>query len=59
MDPAASEINTDGVQEHSIRQFRSLLEDMGAEYKDVLYHNYVQWLSFGKVLKRESDVRKK
>ena len=34
------------------RQFQSFLEDIEADFTDVLYHTNVHWLSMGKVLKR-------
>ena len=39
------------------RQFKSLLEDMEAEYTDVIYHNSIRWLSLGNVLKRIWDMQ--
>ncbi|XP_025086818.1 general transcription factor II-I repeat domain-containing protein 2B-like [Pomacea canaliculata] len=39
------------------RQLKSLLEDLEAEYEDVLYHNNVGWLSLAKVLKRVWALR--
>ena len=34
------------------RQFKSFLEEIGLEYRDVPYHTEVRWLSRGKVLNR-------
>ena len=34
------------------RQFRSFLEDMNADFTEVLYHTNVRWLSMGRVLKK-------
>ena len=34
------------------RQFQSFLEEVGAEYEDLIYHCDVRWLSRGKVLER-------
>ena len=41
------------------RLFRALLEDMSAEYKDLLLHNDVRWLSKGRVLERVCDLHDK
>ena len=39
------------------RQFQSFLEDIEAEFTDVLYHTNVRWLSMGKGLKRVWDLK--
>ena len=52
MDPvmrAVTSIRACGLKH---RQFQSFLEDIEAEFTDVLYHTNVRWLSMGKVLKR-------
>uniref|UniRef100_A0AAV2JGK5 Uncharacterized protein n=1 Tax=Knipowitschia caucasica TaxID=637954 RepID=A0AAV2JGK5_KNICA len=41
----------------SHRQFRALLEEVNAQYSDVLYHQEVRWLGKGKVLKRFFELR--
>ena len=41
------------------RQFRSLLEEMNAQYQDVLYFCKVRWLSRGAMLQRFYDLRNK
>ncbi|KAJ4934941.1 hypothetical protein JOQ06_007721 [Pogonophryne albipinna] len=39
------------------RLFRSLLEEMSSEHKDLLLHNDIRWLSKGRVLERVCDLR--
>uniref|UniRef100_A0A673BZ39 DUF4371 domain-containing protein n=1 Tax=Sphaeramia orbicularis TaxID=375764 RepID=A0A673BZ39_9TELE len=39
------------------RRFRKLLTDMSAEYKDLLIHNDIRWLSKGNILKRFCELR--
>ena len=39
------------------RQFKTLLEDIDVQYRDVLYHNSVRWLSHSKVLRRVYELR--
>jgi hypothetical protein len=39
------------------RQFKSFLEEVDAEYGDLLYHSEVRWLSRGKLLERFFAIR--
>ena len=39
------------------RQFKSFLEEIGLEYRDVPYHTEVRWLSRGEVLNRCFELR--
>ena len=51
IDPIVSVVNT--IKGHSaIDNLKSLLEDVEAEFEDVIYHNNVRCLSLGKVIKR-------
>uniref|UniRef100_A0A8C4X772 SPIN-DOC-like zinc-finger domain-containing protein n=1 Tax=Erpetoichthys calabaricus TaxID=27687 RepID=A0A8C4X772_ERPCA len=52
VDPIVSVVNTIRVRTIHHRQFKSFVEDVEAEYEDVIYHNSVRWLSLGKVIKR-------
>ena len=52
IDPIVSVVNTIRARALRHRQFKSLLEDLKAEYGDVIYHNSVRWLSLKKVIKR-------
>jgi len=45
-------VNTIRARALRHRQFKSLLEDVEAEYKDVIYHCSVRWLGIGKVIKK-------
>lgn len=57
MDPVVRAVNLIRAQGLNHRQFRSFLEDIEADFTDVLYHTSVRWLSMGKVLKRVWDLK--
>ena len=52
MDPAVHAVNSIRAHRLKHRQFRSFLEDIEADFTDVLYYTNVRWLSMGIVLKR-------
>lgn len=47
------------LRSHALRhrQFQALLEEVGTEHLDVLYHNSVRWLSLGKVFDRVFELK--
>ena len=49
-----NEIRSKGLKH---RQFQAFLEELDTEYKDLLYHCEVRWLSRGKVLERFFKLR--
>ena len=55
--PVVNVVNTIRARALNHRQFAALLEDVEAEFGDVIYHNSVRWLSLGKVLKRVWALR--
>ncbi|XP_068219244.1 general transcription factor II-I repeat domain-containing protein 2A-like [Palaemon carinicauda] len=57
MDPVVRAVNLIRARGLNHRQFRSFLEDIEADFTDVLYHTNIRWLSMGKVLKRMWDVK--
>jgi hypothetical protein len=57
VDPIVSVVNTIRARALHHRQFKSFLEDVEAEYEDVIYHNSVRWLSLGKVIKRVWELQ--
>ncbi|XP_038660110.1 general transcription factor II-I repeat domain-containing protein 2A-like [Scyliorhinus canicula] len=57
MDPVVRAVNLIRARGMKHRQFRSFLEDIEADFTDVLYHTNVRWLSMGKVLKRVWDLK--
>lgn len=38
------------------RQFKEFLDDLGAEYEDLVYYCEMRWFRTGKMLKRFSDL---
>lgn len=50
-------VNYIRARELNHRRFKSLLEELGCEYNDVLLHTSVRWLSRGKVLERFFSLR--
>ena len=59
IDPIVSVVSKIRARALRHRQFKSLLEDLKAEYGDVIYHNSVRWLSLGKVIKRVWSLQNK
>ena len=57
MDPVMRAVNAIRARGLKHRQFRSFLEDIEAEFTDVLYHTNVRRLSMGEVLKRVWDFK--
>ena len=57
MGPVVRAVNSIRARGLKHRQFRSSLEDIEADFTDVLYHTNVRWLSMGKVLKRVWDLK--
>ena len=52
MDPVVRAVNLIRARGLNHRQFRNFLQDIEADFSDVLYHTNVRWLSMGKVLER-------
>lgn len=57
MDPVVSAVNLIIARGLNHRQFRNFLENIEAEFTDVLYHTIIHWLSMGRVLKRVWDLK--
>ncbi|XP_068233576.1 general transcription factor II-I repeat domain-containing protein 2-like [Palaemon carinicauda] len=57
MDPVVRAVNLIRARGLNHRQFRSFLEDIEADFTDVLYHTNIRWLNMGKILKRMWDVK--
>ncbi|XP_076056619.1 general transcription factor II-I repeat domain-containing protein 2-like [Oratosquilla oratoria] len=57
MDPVVHAVNLIRSQGLEHRQFRNFLEDIEADFTDVLYHTNVCWLSMGKILKKVWDLK--
>ena len=52
MDAVVKVVNEIRAKGLKYRQFQAFLEELDTEYKDLLYHCEVRWLSRGKVLER-------
>ena len=59
MDPVVSAVNLIKARGWNHRLFRNFLEDIEADFTDVLYYANVRWLSMGRVLKRVWDLKAK
>lgn len=57
LDTVVKTVNTIRARGMYHRQFQAFLDDMDAEYGDVLYHSDVRWLSRGSVLLRFNALR--
>ncbi|CAI9725739.1 transcription factor II-I repeat domain-containing 2-like [Octopus vulgaris] len=57
IEPVVRAVNLIRSRRLKHRQFRSFLEDVEADFTDVLYYTNVRWLSIGKVLKRVWDLK--
>ena len=57
MDPLVSAVNLIRARGFNHRQFRNFLEDIKADFADVLYHTNVHWLSMGRVLRRVWNLK--
>ena len=56
MDVVIKCVNKIGTKALKHRQFQSFLEEVGAEYGDLIYHCDVCWLNRGKVLERFQNL---
>jgi len=52
INPVVKVVNIIRSRPLAYREFKTLLEDIDVQYKDVLYHNSVRWLSNSKVHRR-------
>jgi len=52
VDPVVGVVSILRARALNNRQFKTLVEAKEAKHTDAIYHNNVQWLSLGKVLKR-------
>ena len=57
MDPLVSAVNLIRARGFNHRQFRNFLEDIKADFTDVLYHTNVHWLSMERVLRRVWNLK--
>ena len=52
MTPVVKIINSIRAKAKQLRTFKVLLEELSAEYGDLLLHTEIRWLSRGRILKR-------
>lgn len=57
LDEAVKIVNTIKSRSLNARLFKIMCDDMGAQFKQLLLHSEVRWLSRGKVLTRLCELR--